>query len=153
MINFQKIEGKVVRYFGLKIVGEIQRDLEGNLLFCMFYFVQENRNFDICVIEVKLQKILVIDKMGSLRFIYSGNLVVKNIFKFLDIVIDSKSQIFIVDKLNRCVYIIDKDGQFIRIIGGFDLEELISISVFFEDNLWVGESKFGIVKVIQYMKE
>lgn len=119
----------------------------------MFYFVQENRNFDICVIEVKLQKILVIDKMGSLRFIYSGNLVVKNIFKFLDIVIDSKSQIFIVDKLNRCVYIIDKDGQFIRIIGGFDLEELISISVFFEDNLWVGESKFGIVKVIQYMKE
>lgn len=110
MINFQKIEGKVVRYFGLKIVGEIQRDLEGNLLFCMFYFVQENRNLDICVIEVKLQKILVIDKMGSLRFIYSGNLVVKNIFKFLDIVIDSKSQIFIVDKLNRCVYIIDKDG-------------------------------------------
>lgn len=153
MTNFQKTEGKVVRYSGLKIVGEIQRDSEGNLLFCMPYFVQENRNLDICVTEVKLQKILVTDKMGSLRFTYSGNPAAKNTFKPLDIATDSKSQILIVDKSNRCVHIIDKDGQFIRIIGGFDLEEPISISVSLEDNLWVGESKSGIVKVIQYMKE
>ena len=153
MNNAQKTEGKVVRYSGLKIIQEIQKDSEGNLLFCMPYFVHENKNLDICVTEVKLQKVLVTDKTGSLRFAYSGNKAAKKTFKPMDLATDSKSQILIADRVNNCIHIIDKDGGFIKIIDCFDLVEPFSICVSSEDNLCVAEGKSGVIKVIQYMKD
>jgi hypothetical protein len=152
MTNQEKTEGKVVRYSGAQILCEIQKDPDGNLLFCLPSFLTENRNFDICVTETTLQKVQVLDNTGNLRFTYSGNSLMKNTFKPMDLATDSKSQILIADISNNCIHIIEKDGKLVKIIDHFNLQEPMSISVSDNDDLWVGESNSGKVKVIKYME-
>lgn len=152
MTNKTKTEGKIVRYSGVKVLFEIQQDPDGNMLFRLPYFLTENKNFDICVTEITLQKVQVVDKDGNLRFTYSGNNTVKNTFKPMDLATDSKSQILIADTSNNCIHIIDKDGKLVKIIDDFNLQEPVSISVSDEDDLWVGEGNSGKVKVIKYME-
>ncbi|XP_062577823.1 uncharacterized protein LOC134239676 [Saccostrea cucullata] len=153
MTNSSKTEGKVVRYSGTKLLSEIQQDSDGNILFRLPYFLVENRNLDICVTEVTLQKVVVTDKTGNLRFTYSGNSAMKNTFKPMDLASDSKSQILIADRSNNCIHIIDQDGHFVKIIDSFGLKEPFSLSVSAKDDLWVGEGSSGMVKVIRYMAE
>lgn len=64
-------------------------------------------------------------------------------FYFSGLVMDSMGQIIVGDWMNMCLDIVDKDGQFIRLLVGLILNILLVISIDDEENLWVGEFYIG----------
>lgn len=64
-------------------------------------------------------------------------------FYFSGLVMDSMGQIIVGDWMNICLDIVDKDGQFIRLLVGLILNILLVISIDDEENLWVGEFYIG----------
>lgn len=65
------------------------------------------------------------------------------LFYFSGLVMDSMGQIIVGDCMNMCLDIVDKDGQFIRLLVGLILNILLVISIDDEENLWVGEFYIG----------
>lgn len=64
-------------------------------------------------------------------------------FYFSGLVMDSMGQIIVGDWMNICLDIVDKDGQFVRLLVGLILNILLVISIDDEENLWVGEFYIG----------
>lgn len=65
------------------------------------------------------------------------------LFYFSGLVMDSMGQIIVGDWMNICLDIVDKDGQFVRLLVGLILNILLVISIDDEENLWVGEFYIG----------
>lgn len=65
-------------------------DYFGNLLWEYIYIylsgfilVYENINYDICIIDENMRNIMVIDKDLDICFVYDGNILMGNVFKFI----------------------------------------------------------------------
>ncbi|XP_062598905.1 uncharacterized protein LOC134260351 [Saccostrea cucullata] len=141
---------KIVRYEGQQIKQEVDKDDRGNSLFKegdrMFY-VAENINGDICACDVNARAIVVICKTGKLRFRYKGMQTMEGNFIPCTIITDAVGNILVGDNGNKCIHIIDKDGQFLRSLKDYD-----RLSVDDLGRLWVGESGGNEVKVFKYIE-
>ncbi|XP_061174902.1 uncharacterized protein LOC133184047 [Saccostrea echinata] len=160
MRDSNQFQTKVVRFSDFIEKQTIQLDEEGKPLYpCTSYYdrikyITENRNLDICVADGEV--VVVVNQAGKLRFRYSGhNPSPKWNQKFTPrgIISDILSHILIADEMNKCVHIIDRDGQFLRYIDcGMVKPRGLCIDV--EDNLFVADykKKSGEIMKLKYLK-
>ncbi|XP_061196333.1 E3 ubiquitin-protein ligase TRIM71-like [Saccostrea echinata] len=141
---------KIVRYEGQTIKQEIEKDDQGKPLYKggeNMLFVTENNNGDICTSDCNARDVVVMNKVGRLRFRYKGQQTMEEQFDPTSIVTDSAGCIIIKDNGNSCTHIIDQDGQFLH-----SLDFCGALSVDSLGRLWVGEYESGNVKIVKYTK-
>lgn len=121
----------MVRYYCSR---KVENDILGGFFFLVnsrkVLRLSENGNGDICVVDYIGKVVFVVYVFGGLWFKYIGNKMIykkRIFFKFFDIVNDGNFNIFIDDDLNKVVYIIDCDGNFIcyleyLCIGGISVD-------------------------------
>ena len=133
----------------------IQNDNQGKPLFSVGVECEcqltENSNGDICVAEKAGQAFVVVHGAGKLRFKYKGNFNVTfmlNIFSPSDIVTDINNLILISYGCTT-IDVIDSDGNFLRYLY-YSCSGGMSIDI--DNNLVVGDSKDGKIKIIKYLQ-
>ena len=151
----RRTENKIMRFQGKNIRQEISIDGQGNPIFKdgeYLLYMSENNNGDVCVSDLNAETVVVVDKTGSVRFRYDGTPARRGkSFEPRGIVTDSLSQIIVTDVNNDCLHILDQNGQFLRCVNDYGLEEPYDLSVDSKGRLWVGLSGTGKIKVIEYL--
>ncbi|XP_048740752.2 E3 ubiquitin-protein ligase TRIM9-like [Ostrea edulis] len=149
-------QNKIVGYQKHTVKQEIDRDEDGEPIYKggdYSLYVVENNNGDICASDNNADTVIVVDRSGRVRFRYDGTPARrKKSFNPKHIVTDSMSQIIVADYNNACLHILDQNGQFLRCVDNYGLDNPNGLSVDSEGRLWVGLRDSGEVKVIQYMK-
>lgn len=154
MISDDYQKTKIVRYsgsteiqsFDIQLMNDCSTTRENNIK-----HITENNNFDICVADYNAKMVFVLNKVGKLRFSYTGCLYCyRTILSPSGITTDSQSRILIADYNNDCIHIINENGQFLCCIDNCDLRYPCGLCVDTKDNLFVAEGDTGLVKKIQY---
>lgn len=152
--NFETQHSKVVCYSGLTETRCIEYGDDRRPLYSLGIsdkYISENRNLDICVSDWAAQAVVVVSQAGKLRFIYTGPPSITKVrFNPNGITTDSQSRILIADCFNKCIHIIDQDGQFLRHIDNCNINRPGCLCVDNSDNLFVVENNKSTVKKIQY---
>lgn len=156
MVSDYDKETKVVRFSGTKEEQSIQFNDKGEPLysgglFSVIKFICQNKNEDICVSDKDANAIVVVSRVGKLRFTYTGTPSnTKAPFDPRGITSDSQCRILIADFSSSLIHILGQDGQFLRYIEECQLDMPWGLCVDTKDNLIVAEYKTGKLKKIQY---
>ncbi|XP_062612792.1 uncharacterized protein LOC134274528 [Saccostrea cucullata] len=137
----------------LKITQEIQFNGEQPLFQFGEYelFIAENKNEDICVSDTNADAVIVVDKLGKLRFKYQGEVMFdKILFRPDQIITDSLCNIIVTDYMNNCLHILDQNGLYLKCVDNCGLDFPIPLDIDEEGNLLVGMYLSGQIKVIRY---
>ncbi|XP_060065852.1 E3 ubiquitin-protein ligase TRIM71-like [Ylistrum balloti] len=137
---------------------QVYEYMDGNKrLFTRPYRVVENINGDICVTDKTSMgsgRVVVLDSLGNLKFIYDGRSVSagERPFSPCGIVCDSYGRLLIADTNNHCIHIVDKHGQFVSFLlrkeDGITCPTSLGLNG--EGQLWVGNEN-GQMKIYQYL--
>ena len=153
-ISFMK-SNKIVFYNGKYITQEIDRDELGFPIFKEGNYslrMTENNNGDICVSDSNANIVVVLDRVGSVRFRYDGAPANrKNRFGPRDVVTDSLSHIIVSDYNNDSLHILDHNGKLLRCIDDCALFNPCGLSVDSMERLWVALCHSGEIKVLEYL--
>ena len=151
-----QVENRIIRYQEKNIKDVFNNDGQGNPIFKdgeYSLFMSENNNGDVCVSDYNAATVVVVDKMGRVRFRYDGTPARrKKAFDPRGIVTDAFSQIIMTDCSNDCLHILDQNGQFLRCVDDSGLKKPCTLSVDSEGMLWVGLFYTGEIKVIEYLQ-
>ena len=134
----------------------IQWDDQGKKLYTSegSKYLDENRNFDICVADCHAGAVVVVSAAGILRFRYTGPPSAnRGSFRPFGITTDSQANILTSDCNNSSIHVIDKDGNFLRFFDSCCLRGLRGLCVDSEDNLFVTEWKTNVVKKLFFVVE
>ena len=147
---------KITKYRGETIIQEFDEEIDGSQIFTdgdnMLYICESN-NRDICVTDSNADTVVVMDRIGRVRFRYNGRASkTSKSFSPRYIVTDALSHIIITDYGNDCLHILDQNGYFLKYLDNCGIEKPNGLSVDSVGRLWVGLNRTGVVKVIEYMK-
>ncbi|XP_078311520.1 uncharacterized protein LOC144618759 [Crassostrea virginica] len=134
----------------------IQWDDQGKKLYTSegSKYLDENRNFDICVADSHASAVVVVSAAGILRFRYTGPpSTYRGSFHPFGIPTDSQANILTSDCNNNSIHIIDKDGNFLRFFDTYCLRGPRGLCVDSKDNLFVTEWKTNEVKKLFFVVE
>lgn len=152
--GFVDNDSRDISYTGPTGKQSIQYNDEGQPLYSPggYKYINENRNLDICVSDNGARSVVVLNKTGKLRFIYSGpSPISKRSFSPHGLTSDSNGRILIADWHSQSIHILDQDGQFLRKIDNFHLNDPLSLCLDGMDNLFVAEWT-GRMKKIKYQQ-
>ncbi|XP_061195776.1 uncharacterized protein LOC133204003 [Saccostrea echinata] len=147
---------RLVRSITLSVrkVKEIEFDAKYNRLFTFPTRVIQNKNTDICVIDMKecdVGEVHVLSSSGVSRFGYRGcGINQKNPFCPSACVCDSEHNIIVTDIYNSLINIIHSDGELLKIIYMQENLEPSCMSIC-KGTAWIGTTG-GEVKVYRYTK-
>ncbi|XP_061169360.1 uncharacterized protein LOC133178654 [Saccostrea echinata] len=135
-----------------KKVKEIEFDAKNNRLFTFPTRVVQNKNTDICVIDMKeadAGEVHVLSSSGVSRFVYHGcGINQKNPFCPSACVCDSEHNIIVTDIYNSLIHIIHSDGELLKLIYMQDNLEPSCMSIC-KGTAWIGFTG-GEIKVFRY---
>uniref|UniRef100_K1QPG5 Tripartite motif-containing protein 2 n=1 Tax=Magallana gigas TaxID=29159 RepID=K1QPG5_MAGGI len=150
---------KVLRYSDYKENQSIQFNEKGQPLYSSdgnikYIGIQYNRNRDICVSDCAAHSVVVVNKSGSMRFIYpqDGYSTTEQIFNPYGITTNSQGRILTADYNNDRIHILDQDGQFLRYIDNCDIKNPWGLCLDTKGNLIVAQNKSSKIKKISYSK-
>lgn len=152
---YSAIESKVVRYSAATEKQTIQYDEDGSPLYSGSFHLKciaENKNLDICVFDSDAGRVVVVDKVGRLRWRYTGHSSSTSKYEFVPygITSDSQSQVLVADHYIGRIHILDENGRFLRYIDNLVIMSPFGVCVDYYDNLSVCEYVGGNVKKIKY---
>ncbi|XP_062578811.1 E3 ubiquitin-protein ligase TRIM71-like [Saccostrea cucullata] len=149
--------GKVLRMsFKGVTLQEIMKDGEEKHLYCRPICISENINQDICVSDVYKHSIVVVDRTGLFRFVYSGGGFYENRedFEPTEIDTDSLGNIAAADVMNNLVHLVDINGNLLKYLltTKDGISEPRGLKVDNEDRIWITEEMSGYVKIFKYLE-
>ncbi|XP_062598209.1 uncharacterized protein LOC134259624 [Saccostrea cucullata] len=135
-------QARVVRCSNSKEKKSIQFDDESRPLYSCSAsdkYICENRNLDICVADGGAKAVVVVNQAGKLKFRYYGRTPSPRNKQFIPrgITTDSQGHILTCDDNNKCVHVINEDGDFIRYISCESLYILCGLCTDTDDNLFL----------------
>ncbi|XP_062593396.1 uncharacterized protein LOC134254880 [Saccostrea cucullata] len=147
---FNFLKSKVVRFSDSKVTQEIEYDI-GKPLYCDPFYIVENKNFDIIVSDPTVNKLVIVDERGKLRFNYDGNFQSNKDKPFTPhgVTTNSMCHIFKSDTGNNIIHFIDQNGQVLLHIENRNSSTPIDLCTDNKDNLLLVESFLGKVKVLK----
>lgn len=134
---------KVVHYAGSTEIRSIQFNDSGESLYSsgVTKYITDTRNKDICVTDLDLHVVVVVNQAGKFRFTYTGSPSsrVESFYPY-GITTDSQCWILIADNFpNNRIHILDEEGRFLQFIN-CNLIWPRDICVDSKDNLFVADS-------------
>ena len=130
----------------VSLKGEILQKIEfcgGNRLFNHPYRVYQNYNMDLCVVDrcdLHTGVVHAVESLtGRLKFTYKGQ-VTNHPFNPCGVACDENCRIIISDCKNKCIHLVDEDGNFLKffINENDGLTSPWSVAMY-NDTLWVGD--------------
>lgn len=90
---------------------------EEKRLYVFFLYLLENINSDICIVDIDICFVKVVDKNGKLKFFYSGFFLYVDFF-FMGICNDFLRYVIVCNcyDFNFSVYLLDVSGEFLLLI-------------------------------------
>lgn len=137
-----------------KGIKEIEFDEKNNRLFTFPTRVAQNKNTDICVIDMKdtdTGELYILSSDGIRRAIYRGTETDQNPFCPCAVECDSDYNCIVSDTFNSSLHVLHCTGQLLKILRLPDLQELSSVSII-KHTMWIGTSG-GDVGVYRYIKD
>lgn len=137
-----------------KSVKEIEFDEKNKRLFTFPTRVAQNKNTDICVIDMKdtdTGELYILSSVGIRKTIYRGAETDHNPFCPCAVECDSDYNCVVSDTFNSSLHVLHCTGQLLKILRLPILQELSSMSII-KHTLWIGTSG-GDVGVFKYIKD
>nr|XP_034327005.1 uncharacterized protein LOC117689527 isoform X2 [Crassostrea gigas]XP_034327007.1 uncharacterized protein LOC117689527 isoform X2 [Crassostrea gigas] len=139
---------KVVRYSSTgSVLQEIQYDSQCQPLYEEAHYITENVNGDIIVTDWEKDAVIVVDRLGKIRYSYTG---VTN----SSVTTDSVGHVIVTDYNGDKIHMLDRDGRFMRyIIPEEGIKHPSGVCILGHGEMMVGECEIGIAKRIKYLEE
>ncbi|XP_063434501.1 uncharacterized protein LOC134715890 [Mytilus trossulus] len=139
---------------------EVEQTIEyycSNRIFTTPRRLAENKNGDICVLDETSEKsgqILLFNRDGSLKLVYTGSSDSDEHFNPNSICCDSEARIIISDYSCNKLHILDQSGNFLQYIIHSEIKNPFCVTIDCKDHLWIGlKSGKIIVFSIQQLDE
>ena len=145
-------QSKVVRYSSTgTVLQKIQYDSHCRPLYQHALYIAENVNGDIIITDYVKNKVIAVDRLGIFRFSYSGE---ESCFSPMGVATDSWGNTFVADFQCDKIYMLDRDGQFMRhIIQKDEIKDPRTLLIVDNSEMIVAECFTGLVKRIKYLYE
>ncbi|XP_062593227.1 uncharacterized protein LOC134254706, partial [Saccostrea cucullata] len=135
-------QARVVRCSTSKEIQSIQFDDENKPLYSSSAsdkYICENRNHDICLADCGAKAVIVVSQAGKLKFRYNGQTPILRNKQLIPKgnTTDSQGNILTCDDNNKCVHVINEDGDIIRYISCESLYILCGLCTDTDDNLFL----------------
>ena len=145
-------QSKVVRYSSIgTVLQEIQYDSQCQPLYQSAWYIVENVNGDIIVNDSKKRNVIVVNRLGILRYTYSRR---NNDLDASSVTTDSVGHVYVTDFKGDKIHMLDRDGRFLRYIipeGG--IKGPRAVCMIGECEMIVGEQNTGLAKRIKFLEE
>ena len=141
-------QSKVVRYSSTgTVLQEIQYDSQCQPLYQDAYYITENVNGDIIVNDLKMNKVITVDRLGIFRYSYSGGK------SSTSVATDSLGHVYVTDYHGDKIHMLDRDGRFLRyMIPGGEIEGPRAVCMIGDGEMIVGECRTGLAKRTKFFE-
>ena len=141
-------QSKVVRYSSTgTVLQEIQYDSQCQPLYQDAYYITENVNGDIIVTDLKMNNVIIVDRLGIFRYSYSDGK------SATSVATDSVGHVYVTDYHGDKIHMLDRDGRFLRyIIPGGGIKYPRAVCMIGDIEMIVGECRTGLVKRTKFFE-
>ncbi|XP_078322982.1 uncharacterized protein LOC144622232 [Crassostrea virginica] len=145
-------QSKVVKYSSNgTVLQEIQYASQGQPLYQWAWYITENVNGDIIVTDFKKRIVIVVGRLGKLRYTYSGK---NNVLYALSVATDPIGHVYITDSNSNKIHMLDRDGLFLSYISPEgEIKRPRSLCMIGDGEIIVGEQNTGLAKRIKFLEE
>jgi hypothetical protein len=157
LVTMEDKKSKISLLRHMTLTGDVTHDYEyqedgQTRLFTVPIRVQQNRNSDICVVNLTSKStgnLMILSSSGRVKSVYHGQNL-KNNFLPYDVACDTRCNILVADPGNHRVHLLSPDGEFLKFLLTEDKVLVPSALSLYGSTLWVGCGD-GTVKLFHYV--